>query len=566
MLNVKRAILILSGCAVLAACEAGKDLKTNSLKATGNTNATATGTNAKTPPPAAAGQASVARSTESITALQWVQHGETYNPEAPIPSQCYTKTDGKHNPCYVCHQSYPGTANKVNTLNDGFLQGTYAFSDEGAHNSWANLFKDRRAFIESISDEQILEYINQDNYSELVAWMKSPAWSGEVTEIKNLHLGAAAFDEHGLALDGSGWVAFNYKPLPSTFWPTNGATDDVMIRLAEKFRQHQGQFSEDAYFANLALVEMAIKNVDELSTHPLNEAALNIDLDGDGVFSVRAETIKRREYFVGDASDIALSPQLYPVGTEFLHTVRYVGLENGKVVPSPRMKEVRYLRKHKYLRPPSIRSAHYAERKEKHFEKLPTVSDYGDSGMGNRHGWKLWGFIENAAGQLRKQHFEEQFFCVGCHKSVGSTIDQTYSFPRKIDGAAGWGYIDLQKIPDAPNKGESQGEYLTYLERVGGGDEFRQNQEMLDTWFDAQGQVRTEKIRELDSIYPLITPSPARALQLNKAYLAIVKEQSYLYGRDTSIVPAKNVFQEVDRSSAPLPPERRYRWDIRLDW
>ncbi|MBX2858097.1 MAG: hypothetical protein KTR17_05495 [Cellvibrionaceae bacterium] len=548
---------ILSWCFLLLACDKHSD---NQLAKTTLNAAT------KTPQT----QAAVARGSQNIAALKWVQHGETYNPEAPIPSQCYTKTDGKHNPCYVCHQTYTKAdtqaATKVNALNDGFLQGSYAFSDEGAHNSWANLFKDRRPFIESVSDAEILDYINQDNYSELVTWMKSEAWSGEVTAIENLHLGAAAFDENGLALDGSGWVAFNYKPLPSTFWPTNGNTDDVMIRLAEKFRQHNGEFSEDVYFANLALLEMAIKDLEQLSTQALNEAALDLDLDGDGVFSVRAEKILRREHFVGDASDTPLTAQLYPVGTEFLHTVRYLGLVNGDIVPSKRMKEVRYLRKKKYLRPKAILSAHYAERKEKHFEKLPTVSDYGDEGMGNRHGWTLWGFIENAEGKLRKQHFEEQFFCVGCHKSVGSTIDQTYSFPRKVAGAAGWGYIDLKKIPDVPNVGETQGEYLSYLQRVGGGDEFRQNTEMLHKWFNADGSVKQQQVAQLNSIYALISPSTERALMLNKAYLAIVKEQSYLYGRDTTIAPAQNVFQDVDRSTPPLQPAFRYQWDIRLAW
>ncbi len=511
-------------------------------------------------------EVTVARATDKVEALAWVKHGEAYNPEAPIPSQCYTKTESKLNPCYVCHQTYSSAEGKVNTLSDGFLQGTYAFSDEGVHNSWVNLFKDRRPFIDSVSDEEILDYIDQDNYSALVEWMKSDAWTGEVTEIKNLHLGAEAFEKNGLAKDGSGWVAFNYKPLPSTFWPTNGSTDDVMIRLSENFQQKDGEYSEDVYFANLALVEMAIKDLDELTTQPLNEAALDVDLDGDGVYSVRTETIRRRETYVGDASAIPLTSQLYPVGTEFLHTVRYVGLENGNIVPSKRMKEVRYLRKKKYIRPKSILSTHYAERKEKHFEKLPMVSDYGDEGMGNRHGWMLWGFIENEQGQLRKQHHEEQFFCIGCHKSVGSTIDQTYSFPRKVNGADGWGYIDLRTMVDAPNIGETDGEFLTYLERVGGGDEFRQNEEMLARWFNDDGSVKRDDIIGLESIYELIAPSPERALTLNKAYLAIVKEQSYLYGRDTSIAPAKNVFRNVDRDTPPLDPEFRYQWDIRLDW
>ena len=84
--------------------------------------------------------------------------------------------------------------------------------------------------------------------------------------------------------------------------------------------------------------------------------------------------------------------------------------------------------------------------------------------------------------EFKDVHFEEQFFCIGCHKSVGTTIDHTYSFPRKVDGILGWGYIDLAKMQDVPNVGEEDGEFLTYLERVGGGDEFRQNEEMLERW------------------------------------------------------------------------------------
>ncbi len=549
--------------AIPAFCLLGCGNKDTPSQSSANTAANAT---QQKKPSASHTQPTVARKTENIAAMAWVKHGETYNPEAPIPSQCYTKTDGKSNPCYVCHQSYPASANKVNTLGDGFLQGTYAFSDEGAHNSWANLFKDRRPFISTISDQDILEYINQDNYSELVKWMKTDAWSGNITEIKNLHLGAKAFEENGLAKDGSGWVAFNYKPLPSTFWPTNGSTDDVMIRLPEKFRQLNGEYSEDVYFANLSLMEMAIKDLEQLSTQPLNEAALDVDLDADGIFSTRSTEIKARDFYIGDAHDTPLTSQLYPAGTEFLHTVRYVGVEGHNIVPSTRMKEVRYLRKKSFIRPKSLLSTYYSERKEKHFEKLPIVSDYGDEGMGNRHGWMLWGFIENEQGVLRKQHHEEQFFCVGCHKSVGATIDQTYSFPRKVDGAEGWGYIDLKKIQDVPNKGEETGEFLTYLERVGGGDEFRQNDEMLERWFNSNGTVKRDEIERLDSVYELITPSTERALMLNKAYLAIVKEQSYLYGRDTSIAPAKNVFQEIDRETPPLQEEFRYKWDIRLAW
>lgn len=509
---------------------------------------------------------SIARNTDGIPAMAWIEQGELYNPEALIPSQCYTKTESKYNPCYVCHQSYSPDKNKVNNLNDGFLQGTYGFSDEGRNNSWVNLFKDRSAYIDSISDQEILEYIRQDNYSEWYSWMEDN-WTSVNPNLQNLQLGADAFDEDGLAKDGSRWVAFSFKSLPSTFWPTNGATNDVMIRLDKKFSEIDGKFSEDLYFANLSLVEMAIKDLDQIAVDDLNEAEINIDLDGDGVYSLRADVMQRSEYFLGDASDVQVHRSLYPAGTEFLHTVRYLDVdENGIIKASPRIKEVRFSRKNRFVSASKINSVNYSERKEKHYENLPTVQDYGHRGMSNRQGWTIWGFIENENGELRKQHFEEQFFCMGCHKSVGSTIDTTYSFPRKVEGADGWGYKDISKIKDVPNKGEIAGEYLTYLKRVGGGDEFRQNKEMLAKWFNSDGTVKEQEISELDSIYPLITPSYERAMKLNKAYHQIVVNQSYIYGRDVNLTPAVNVYKDIELHDTPLPIEARYVWDIRLDW
>jgi hypothetical protein len=108
--------------------------------------------------------------------------------------------------------------------------------------------------------------------------------------------------------------------------------------------------------------------------------------------------------------------------------------------------------------------------------------------------------------------------------------------------------------------------FLTYFQRVGGGDEFRQNTEMLDRWFKENGDVDLDKVAKAESVYDLITPSSRRALDLNKAYLTIVKEQSYIFGRDATITAAKNVLQRVDENQAPLAKEHRYQWDMRLDW
>ena len=116
------------------------------------------------------------------------------------------------------------------------------------------------------------------------------------------------------------------------------------------------------------------------------------------------------------------------------------------------------------------------------------------------------------------------------------------------------------------NRGAEAGEFLTYLTRVGGGDEFRQNQEMLSRWFDEEGIVRADKVKALPSIQPLITPSPERARALNKAYQTIVKEQSFIFGRDATLGEAINVFERVDPEVAPLDLDHRYQWDLRLDW
>lgn len=500
---------------------------------------------------------------DDIPALAYMEHNEVYNPESVIPPQCYTKTNGKNNPCYACHQSYDNSENRPNQMGDGTLQGNYEFSDVGLTNSWKNLFVDRRELIADISDEAILDYIGEDNYTASTV-NGLPA----EMQIKQLSYPAKAFGKNGIANDGSGWVAYNYKPFPSTFWPTNGSTGDAMIRLPEAFQQRKGEYSEDVYLANLTLLEMALKDVNSLAVPQLNEQTIGMDLNGDGALSETITHIQRQSHYVGDASGIELSYQLYPQGTELLHTVRYIGVDDeGQIYNAPRMKEVRYMQKALFRSKESLASAYYAEAKDKAFEKLPQTRYLGEEqGIDNGFGWTLNAYIEDAQGQLRPQHEQELAFCNGCHKTVGSTFDQTFSFARKVPGAKGWGYINLHEIDDVPNINEQEGEFLTYMKRVGGGDEFRQNAEMLARWFNADGELNEAKVKQANSVYELITPSPVRALALNKAYQTIVKEQSYLFGRDATITEATNVLSEIDAEQPPLLPEHRYHWDMRLDW
>ena len=496
---------------------------------------------------------------------------QVLNPEAPIPPQCYTKAEGEFNPCYTCHQTYKGRQ-RPNYMNDGALQGSYDFSPLGETNSWKNLFIDRTEQVAAISDEHIQQWVSQDNYSGFIRRLRNnDDWNGPIPAINNLARGAEAFDEHGFARDGSGWVAFNYKPLPSTFWPTNGNTDDVMMRLPKAFRTSNcnpsNSYSRDVYMANLAIVEAAIQDKTAITTPPIDENVVCADLNGDGNLTTVTQ-IQRPEHFVGAASDIEVTPMLYPKGVQFLHTVRYVGTDpSGDIYIPKRMKEVRYMKKIRFYNKAQLRTLYGNELQEKRDGNIPRYTDQGDQGLDNGFGWMVLGFIEGEWGRLRKQTREEQKFCMGCHTSIGTTIDQTFAFPRKVTGAEGWGYIDVEGMKDAPTRNASEGEILNYFRRVGGGNEFRENEQMQQKWFNEDGTVKSVAVRNAD-VEELITPSHERALKLNKAYRVLVDEQSFRFGRDATVKPVENVHENIDPDTmTPLPAEKRLQnEDIRLDW
>lgn len=491
-----------------------------------------------------------------------------YNREAPVPSQCYTRTEGFHNPCYVCHQQR--ILGRENAMDDHVLQEAYEFSDVGFTNHWLNLYEDRTDRTAQIGDEEILDYVREDNYSELAGRLNEVGFEGYIPDLDGLEDGAAAFDANGFAKDGSDWVAFNYKPLPSTFWPTNGATDDVMIRLPKPFRQtSSGAASRDAYVANLSLLEMQIKDLDRLDGVPaFDETAFGEDVDGDGELGVATSVVKRRHY-VGGASNVKVGDTIYPKGVEFLHTVRYLDVDpSGRVVASKRMKEVRYMYRALPMTRVGAAYLYLDEQYDKEEGKLPRHMTLHDTrSLQSETGWQVSGFIEDAQGRLRANTFEETMFCMGCHNSVGATVDKTFSFARKVNGDRGWGYIDLVGMPDAPAMGETMGEIEQYLERVGGGAEYRNNPEMADRFYHADGSLNRDAVHAATDVYDLVTPSAERALALNKAYRVIVMDQDYVFGRDAILEPPVNVYEIVDPEDAPtLPEDRRFSWDIRLDW
>lgn len=489
-----------------------------------------------------------------------------YNREAVIPPMCYTATESRHNPCYVCHQDrLPGRENK---MDDGDLQEAYSFSDTGMSNHWKNLFEDRSGRVGTISDQAILDWVNQDNYSELPQRLRDAGFQGWIPDLDGLQDGPEAFDEEGIARDDSHWVAFNYKPFPSTFWPTNGSTDDVMIRLPAPYRtRRDGGYSRDVYLANLSIVEMNLKDLPWISLPRIDERELGEDLDGDGAIGIANGMLPRRSY-VGAAHAHIYFPGQYPMETEFMHTLRYLGVDaSGEVTGSRRMKEVRYLKKWQAVNQPAIDEGYREEGYNKDMGRLPAYVNLRHHGLDNGMGWSVSGFIEDRAGRLRFNTYEENLFCMGCHASIGATVDKTFAFARKVDGADGWGYINLRGMPDVPNRGEDKGEILTYFERAGAGDEFRSNLEMQARWFTADGRPDPEKIGRARDVHDLIVPSRERALELNKAYRVLVEDQDYIYGRDATVRAPHNVHQRIDNETATtLPPEVVHRWDLRLDW
>ena len=519
---------------------------------------------------------------------------------AYITSQCYTKTEdssGKiHNPCYSCHIN----SESPNFIDDYDLQESYAFSENSKKNPFTNAFKDRTSEVLAINDDEILAYIKEDNYKDengniIIAnrlkydlptqWdfaydgTKDGKWSGYTPDCY------FNFDEEGFDRDKNGnytgWRAFGYSPFLGTFWPTNGSTDDVIIRLPFSMMQDKdGNFSKEVYKVNLAIVESMIKKEDVIIDE-VEENDFEVDLDHNG--TLEKTTIVKYEwnvpdtlssypkviyknYYVGlaknelESNNLHISPGLYPNGTEFLHSVRYIGIkdDNSGIKLANRMKELRYAKKVSWNNYSQLSNAANAEIKEKDAfpDRLRNISGNIESGLDTGLGWIYQGFIEDKEGHLRPQSYEETLSCIGCHSGIGAITDSTFAFPRKNNsynrGWYHWSQKDLTGLKDRILE-NGKGEYAYYLENNGAGDEFRANEEIKSKFFDTNGDLIQSEIKKMaDDITYLINPSIQRAIKLNKAYKIIVNEQSYIYGKDIHIGSLEEKVHkevEIDKST-----------------
>jgi hypothetical protein len=432
------------------------------------------------------------------------------NAYAQIPPECYVKTrtaDGSvKNSCAVCHHA----ADEPNFVEDAALQLAYTLPASARKNPYENLLVERSDAL-AISDERVLAHARGDNYRSpdgaliLAARFGRPTSSGTLaTPSPRGYLPDAYFDfdERGFDRDDegkpTGWRAFSYAPLKGAFGPDFGSFGDVLVRLPPAFRENaSGAYDEDAYVVNLAVVEAMLRRKD-IAIEATDERRYGVDLDGDGALAT-ARSVRFRFggapvdglRYVGRASGLdesggRMAPGLYPIGTEFLHSLRYLDVTPEGVRPARRMKELRYARKAQFLSYAALRSQATHEMREK--EQAPDRPRrlFGDPvrGVSNGQGWVYQGFIEDERGELRRQSAEEHLACVGCHGGIGATTDSSFAMPRKLERSArrrDWAHqldLDLSKLPE-----------------------------------------------------PVALPTRERALLLDKLYFSIVKAQSFSFGR-----------------------------------
>lgn len=523
---------------------------------------------------APAGESSVRGASAAFDPLATANatYGRIGNPEAPIPPQCYTKTAGISNPCFTCHVD----THFPNLMGDSELQREYSFSEAGRENHWTNLFVDRSRDMARIAEAEALAYVRRDNYATLREQLATR--SGYVGYRPDLDF-ARGFTDDGFARDGSGWRAYRYKPFLGSFLPTNGNADDVMIRLPAVMRSARGRASEAIYRINLAILEASFASDPNVAAsqvrwpvEPLDETAVSRDLDGDGrLEGAVTELAGLPDSYVGDASSMRVRRAIFPLGTEFLHSVRYVDPDAPDGM-SRRMKELRYMRKVHEPDDAMIFSTYAHEAEEKEEGRLPDFGGHPTAGLRNRFGWLVQAFIEDGEGRLRNQTHEETLACMGCHSNVGITLDQVFSFARKVPGVSGWAHQNLIGIPDVPQLGQEEPELLTYFRRVGGGDEFRSNAEILARFFP-DGRLDETTVRRASvggdwDLRDLVMPSRERAIQMIRAYMLLVREQRFERGRDVVIAPPANVHRRIDSESTGLEESHRTYFDaqLRLDW
>ena len=383
------------------------------------------------------------------------------------------------------------------------------------------------------------------------------------------------FDSQGFDLNPksqeTGWRSFAYNPFLGDFWPANGSSDDVLIRLHPILQQNSNhQFDREVYRLNLAIVESLIKRQDVVIT-AVDEKKYNVDLDKNGELGQASKVVfewnpraKKFMSYVGAAKEaqkagsLHLAGGLFPEGIEFLHSVRYLDIKEGRVVMAQRMKELRYAKKVSWFTYSEIKQLNSSDVTERYHneDKLHRIGGDFEHGMNSAKGWRYQGFIEDAKGDLRPQSNEETLYCMGCHRDLGATSDGIFSFARKVESnefQEGWFHWSQKGFKGLKERVLASGEYeyTKYLKHNKSGNAFRTNTSIEDKFFTKNGTLNKRAVAKIhQDISYVILPDTKKTDTMNKAYLSIVKEQSFNKGRDAHVKPLQNVHKEIKQGQS----------------
>ncbi|MEO1292097.1 MAG: hypothetical protein AAFV62_04585 [Pseudomonadota bacterium] len=466
--------------------------------------------------------------------------GAWYNPRPDIPPACYRLSPRDRQSCGTCHAADAMTRDLPEPVRI---------------NHWSNLSRDTGGKSAPTGDVSEAGYSPPpDQISALRTRLRDLEWVGTTPDLSGLDLGdPAAFSRRGLARDGSGWVAYRNIRHPALL-PFEATTTQNAIRLPKAFRhQADGQANDDLYLANIALLLGAMTGVDEVSTAPLDETDVGVDLDGSGELIVALST-SRRETFIGGAAGVSVREGTFPLGTEFLQILRYAPEYAGEAPP---IREIRYLQKtgdgEARLERPNP-----AKRSNTSMSAVP-------AGLPTGSGWRVQGFIEDPTGALRPQTQEELASCTGCHGGLSATTSASvFSGPRlmSLESMAGvhrdaldWRPLDsvfsfAQMFPAGAGLG-------TNVPESSGAESGQQSApSSVDARADAADALALRA--PLRNWLDTLSPEPLdreSAETLNARYRGIVAEQSFVQGRTPTLRPGQ--FNRTYRPSIHLANRNR---------
>ena len=176
--------------------------------------------------------------------------------------------------------------------------------------------------------------------------------------------------------------------------------DDVLIRLDPILQQDaMGRYDAHVYEINLAIVEALVVRR-AVPIDPTDERRLGVDIDLDGAMGLATRVaFGKGMRYVGRATTqppdtMPIAPGLFPVNTEFLHSVRYLDVgADGAVEMAPRMKELRYAKKIRWLSDADLKAKAARENAEQAAspDGVLYFAPEADRGVYNGQGWFLQG-------------------------------------------------------------------------------------------------------------------------------------------------------------------------------